>query len=124
MPTPIKQLAGFVEVALYPEELTTVAVSIPRRLFSYRDESAKRWRIAEGEITVLAGDSSGKGQLTGILTVQQEMQVKLISNHRFGMGLTTSIPAKQLDSEMSRSNSNRCLRWHGMATFVVQSLFA
>jgi beta-glucosidase len=70
VPTPIKQLAGFVKVALHPAELTTVAISIPRRLFSCWDESAKIWRFAKGKITVFVGDSSAMEQLTGILTVQ------------------------------------------------------
>ena len=55
---PVKELKGFVKVALQPGETKTVEMTIDDRALSYYDEELKDWYAPSGEYVLLAGDSS------------------------------------------------------------------
>ncbi|MBQ6383546.1 MAG: glycoside hydrolase family 3 C-terminal domain-containing protein [Clostridia bacterium] len=55
---PVKELKGFVKVALQPGETKTVEMTIDDRALSYYDEDLRDWYAPSGEYALLAGDSS------------------------------------------------------------------
>jgi beta-glucosidase len=67
---PVKELKGFVKVALQPGEEKTVAFELNERALSYYDPDRKRWVAEPGEFEVLIGSSSRDIRLKTKFTLQ------------------------------------------------------
>ncbi|MBN2321367.1 MAG: glycoside hydrolase family 3 C-terminal domain-containing protein [Acidobacteria bacterium] len=61
---PLKELKGFVKVALNPGEEKRVSVRLDRRAFCYYDIREKRWKVETGEMEILVGRSSEQIELS------------------------------------------------------------
>jgi beta-glucosidase len=55
---PVRELKGFVKVALEPGESRRVEIALDRRAFSYWSEEANAWTVEPGEFVIEAGTSS------------------------------------------------------------------
>ena len=55
---PIKELKGFVKVALDPGETKTVSLTLDRTAFAYWDDGQHAWLAEAGEFELLVGSSS------------------------------------------------------------------
>ncbi|TDC60500.1 glycosyl hydrolase [Actinomadura sp. GC306] len=58
VPQPPKQLKGYTKVTLAPGESTRVRFPLSARSFSYWNEGAKAWKVADGCYRVMVGSSS------------------------------------------------------------------
>lgn len=67
---PVKELKGFVKVALQPGEEKTVAFELNERSLAYYDPDRKAWVAEPGEFEVLIGSSSREIRLKTKFTLQ------------------------------------------------------
>jgi beta-glucosidase len=67
IPTPLRQLAGFVCVELQPGAEEQLEVTIPRQCLSYWDVAAGGWVTPAGAVEVHVGASSRDIRLSGVL---------------------------------------------------------
>jgi beta-glucosidase len=67
IPTPLRQLAGFVSVELQPGADEQLEVAIPRQCLSYWDVAAGGWVTPPGAVQVHVGASSRDIRLSGVL---------------------------------------------------------
>jgi beta-glucosidase len=67
VPQPPKQLKGYTKVTLAPGQSTTVTFPLSARSFSYWNEEAKAWKVADGCYKVMVGASSRQIAQTGTL---------------------------------------------------------
>lgn len=71
VPTPQRQLAGFVRLALDPDERARASVAVKRRSLSWWDTSASRWTAASGEVEIEVGASSRDIRLRGVVRIAE-----------------------------------------------------
>ena len=67
IPTPLRQLAGFVSTELQPGHNEQLEVAIPRQCLSYWDVDASDWVTPSGAVDVHVGASSRDIRLSGVL---------------------------------------------------------
>jgi beta-glucosidase len=67
---PPRQLEGFQKVTLQPGEKQHIHFTLAPRAFSYWNEEAKGWVVADGTYQVLVGDSSSNLPLQGSFNVR------------------------------------------------------
>jgi len=82
---PMKELKGFVKVALETGEEKQVSVTLDKRSFAYFDERVGDWYVQTGCYTVLAGTSSR------CLPLSAEIQVEGTTEIPFVLSETTTI---------------------------------
>jgi beta-glucosidase len=70
VPTPPKQLAGFVKVNLDPRDRERVTVRLDRHALSYWDEAADRWVTPRGRVRVYVGSSVEDIRLAGSVRIR------------------------------------------------------
>lgn len=74
---PVKELKGFVKVALNPGEETDVTVELGRRAFAFYDVSQQDWVVEAGGFEILAGASSQDIRLSGTLQLTSAQNATL-----------------------------------------------
>ena len=67
---PVKELKGFVKVALQPGEEKTVALDLNERALAYYDPDQSAWVVEPGEFELLIGSSSRDIRLKAKFTLQ------------------------------------------------------
>lgn len=77
---PVKELKGFVKVALNPGEVTDVTVKLGRRAFAFYDVSQQDWVVEAGGFEILAGASSQDIRLSGTLQLTSEQNATPLAN--------------------------------------------
>ncbi|MFN8380184.1 MAG: glycoside hydrolase family 3 C-terminal domain-containing protein [Anaerolineae bacterium] len=66
---PVKELKGFIKLALDPGEEQEVTVSLDRRAFSCYDPIRRAWVMESGDFEVLVGASSRDIRLKGVISL-------------------------------------------------------
>jgi len=72
---PVKELKGFVKVALKAGETKKVSIPLDGRSFAYYAPDKKAWVAEAGEYGILVGNSSRDMKLTGSLKIAKTVQV-------------------------------------------------
>ncbi|MCL2659117.1 MAG: fibronectin type III-like domain-contianing protein [Acidobacteriaceae bacterium] len=66
---PSKELKGFEKVSLAAGETKHVSVPLDARAFAYWDVETRKWKIAPGKFTIVAGDSVESESLKGNIEI-------------------------------------------------------
>ena len=71
LPRPVKELKGFIKVALSPGESKSVTVKLDSQALCYFDEHKTRWVAEPGTFAVLVGASSTDIKLRGEFVLEK-----------------------------------------------------
>ena len=73
---PVRELKGFVKVALKPGEVKQVKIDFDDKTFRFWDVQTNSWQVEPGEYQVMVGANVNDIKLSGQLTEQGTVQVK------------------------------------------------
>ena len=74
---PVKELKGFIKVALAPDERCVLSLTLTPRDFAYYDPAQAAWVTEPGDYDILIGASAGDIRLSRTLTLTRPLETQL-----------------------------------------------
>ncbi|MBQ6514579.1 MAG: glycoside hydrolase family 3 C-terminal domain-containing protein [Clostridia bacterium] len=72
---PVRELKGFMKVALEPGECKEISLTLDKRAFAYWNQQIHDWHVETGVFTIEAGDSSRSLPLKAEVTVESTVEL-------------------------------------------------
>ncbi len=104
---PIRELKGFVKVALNPGESKTVSVQLNKRAFAYYSVFMKDYVIESGDFIIEVGSSSRDIRLSGRVLVNSVDVIKRVFTRNSTMGEIMSDPKGRIIMEKMQQGMKR-----------------